>query len=575
MNDTSLHRTRAAARPVWPAPREWVVAGAILAFACYVAHFLYVRRFGLYEDDYIYTLGCFDWSLGHWWGEAVKAIVHPVQGRPLNHLVRRTLNFVLLRGDTLLYAHLASWVMLSVNASLLYALARRHLGALAALAAALLYLLYPADASRQILMHQSDLLFGTMLCLGGLLAFSSERTLLGWFFGLCCLLNYESFYLPLIVGPLLAGGFSLRRDWKRLLRHAAAFAAVAAAVVIVRGMLGDDRARGLAGGGAESAALRGLAALVIGPLVSLRAGVVEPLRATLGAGSAAWLGGLAVALGVAGGLAWAGRAGRREPGTGGGRTLQVAVAGALAWPASYGLCIRPDNFPPTAVIGRLSGVHVAGSVGAALLAGALVEFLATRVSGRRARMALATAAAAAFGLMVVRGIRIQRDDYVTHWREQQRFWTRLVSLVPDLRDGEPVLLDIRGPAGVFPETPGFPRFGLVNYAPVTLHRIIRHPADWKVVPRVFCLYDGCPAYPQADGVLLKTPFWFWDGLWPVVQDGHFILLCERGGRLVRSDAPVDLAGRELHPRPLDPGVHTVAPNRLMRALYERQSHAGD
>lgn len=556
-------------RPGWPAPREWVVAGAILAFACYVAHFLYVRRFGLYEDDYIYTLGCFDWSLGHWWGEAVKAIVHPVQGRPLNHLVRRTLNFVLLRGDTLVYAHLASWVMLSVNASLLYALARRHLGALAALAAALVYLLYPADASRQILMHQSDLLFGTMLCLGGLLAFSSGRTLLGWFFGLCCLLNYESFYLPLIVGPLLAGGISLRRDWRRLLRHAAAFAVVAAAVVIVRGLLGDDRARGLAGGGAESAALRGLAALVIGPLVSLRAGVVEPLRATLGAGMAAWLGGLVAALGIAGGLSWAGGVGPRERGTGGGRSLQVAVAGALAWAASYALCIRPDNFPPTAVIGRLSGVHVAGSLGAALLAGALVEFLATRTSGRRARMVLATAAAAAFGLMVVRGIRIQRDEYVTHWREQQRFWTRLVSLVPDLRDGEPVLLDIRGPAGVFPETPGFPRFGLVNYAPVTLHRIIRHPADWKVVPRVFCLYDSCPAYPQPGGVLLKTPFWFWDGLWPVVRDGHFILLCERGGRLVRSDSPVELAGRKLHPRPLDPGVHTVAPNRLMRALYER------
>lgn len=566
MSDASIHRPREAARPSWPAAREWAAAGVVLAFACYVAHFLYVRRFGLYEDDYIYTLGCFDWSLGHWWGEAVKAIVHPVQGRPLNHLVRRTINFVLLRGDTLLYAHLASWAMLSVNASLLYALARRHLGVLAAYVAALLYVLYPADASRQILMHQSDLLFGTMLCLGGLLAFSGGRPLLGWFLGLCCLLNYESFYLPLIAGPLLSGGFSLRRDWKRLARHAAAFMAVAGAVVIVRGLLGDDRARGLAGGGAEAAALRGLEALAIGPLVSLRAAVVEPFRALPGAGVVAWLGGLAVALGVGGAFAWAGRRGPAAERSG---APQMAAAGAIAWAASYALCIRPDNFPPTAVIGRLSGVHVAGSIGAALLAGALVEMLAGRITARRMRFALAAAAAAALGLTAVRGIRIQRDEYVAHWREQQRFWTRVVSLVPDLRDGEPVLLDIRGPAGVFPETPGFPRFGLVNYAPVTLHRIIRHPADWTVVPRVFCLYDGVPAYPQAGGVLLKTPSWFWDGLWPVVRSGHFILLRERGGRLVRSDAAIELAGRDLRPRPLDPGVHTIAPNRLMRALYER------
>ncbi len=356
------------------------------------------------------------------------------------------------------------------------------------------------------------------------------------------------------------------------MRHALAFFGIAVAVVAARGLLGDDRAKDLAGGGAGAAAWRAIRALWLGPLASLRAGVVEPIRAMAVAAPADLLAGAVAALGIGAGLAWALRSGGAEDAVGGRRrraAVRVAAAGVLAWTAAYALCIRPDNFPPMIVLGRLSGVHVAGSVGAALLAGALIEGLGKRLHARGARMALVGILAAACGLMAVRGVRIQRTEYVAHWREQQRFWTKLVTLIPDLRDGEPVLLDIRGPRGVFPETPGFPRFGLVNYAPVTLHRIIRYPADWKTVPRVFCLYDGVPAYAQPDGVLLKTPEWFWTGLWPVVRDGHFISLRERRGRLVRSDAPIELAGKVLRPRPQDRGVETVEPNRLMRALFER------
>lgn len=535
---------------------------ACLALACWVAHFLFAGRMGLYEDDYIYTLGCFDWSWRQVWDEVVRAFTDPVQGRPLNHAFRRALNFVTLRGDTLAWGHSASWALLTANAYLLTRLVRRHTGAAAALMAGLIYLLYPADCSRQILMHQSDLLFGALLCLLGLTAFAAGRNRLGWVAGLCCLLNYESFYLPLLVGPLLA--WENTGGSRRVLRHLLCFALLAGAVAGMRMLVGDTRISGL-GAEPDAVILRSLKSLVVGPWSSLKAMLLTPLDALTGAERNEWLG-IVATLGLVSLSLFlltrkaGGKVPVRQPGA-------LALAGLIAWGASYALCIRPDNFPPVTLIGRLSGVHAAGAIGCAMLAGAALELALARWQAARRRLALLGLCTLLLALFAGHGVQIQRDEYVRHWEAQGRFWRQVLPLVADLREGEPVLLDTDGPEQAFPITPGFPRFGLVNYSPVVLHRVVDYPGEWKAVPRVFGLWEGCEVSESKDALILRTPPWFWDGLWPEVREGAFIYLRARGDTLERVTGPVTIAGKTLNARGQEEGVERMKPNRRFRMLF--------
>jgi hypothetical protein len=558
--------------------RETVVAATCFAAVAAMAHFFYFRHMGLYEDDYIYTLGCFDWGWARWWDELTRAFTEPVQGRPLNHAFRRSLNFLTLHGDTLVLSQAASWAMLVINATLLFRLVRRYAGATAALAAGLLYLLYPADTSRQILMHQSDLLLGAMLCLLGLHAFAAGRPWLGWLFGLACLLNYESFFLPLVVGPLLAQETDAEKEnpglkqqltekpWLRWAAHLTWFGLLAAAVLGARALLGEQRAASL-GEGAGSTLMKSAQAVVLGPWISLKALFLRPAE-FIGTTSLLHRMLALLALLVMSSLLFisernASRSGLRRPPTG-----RLALAGLLAWAAGYALCIRPDNSPPTILIGRLTGMHVAGSIGCALLAGAVLEAALARLSDIRARLTLIGGVAVLLALMVGFGLNVQRNEYARHWKEQGRFWRELMPLVSDLREGEPVIVDCDGPAGAFPETDGFPRFGMVNYCPAVLHRVADYPEGWKSKPRVYGLWKGCPHEDKGETRVLKTPSWFWDGLWPIVKDEGFVFIRAKGEHLERVGGPVDILGRQFQARKPDRELKAqVSANARFRALF--------
>lgn len=542
-----------------------------LCFALFgaIAHFFYCRHMGLYEDDYIYTLGCYDWGWAKWWDEALRAISEPVQGRPLNHLFRRTLNFITLRGDTLLYAQMASWLLLSLNATLLYKLARQHLGAVAALLGGLAYLLYPADSSRQILMHQSDLLFGATLCLLGLHAFARGKPWLGWFCGLCCLLNYESFFLPLAVAPLIPTQdtqTTARKawSWKRLILHGSIFVGLALTVVFVRALLGESRAGGL-GAGVGASAAKSLQALWQGPASCLGAFGNAFLHALQLKGMGLALVALSFIL-CAGALLYAKTLGSRkqESANPAGR---LALVGLLAWSLSYALCIRPDNSPPITTLGRLSGVHVAGSIGFALLVAALSELIWGRIKTRARLLTTAAVLSALVGILVGHGLWVQEKEYVRNWDQQGKFWREIMPLIADLRDNEPVLVDLEKAEALLPHTAGFHRFATVNYAPVVLHRVSDFPANWKLKPRVFGLWKQCKTEQRGELLQLRTPEWFWEGLWPELKSGHFVYLRARGQHWERVAGKVDILGYVLEARAQDDGVHTIKPNKRFQQLY--------
>ena len=67
----------------------------------FVADYLYFNRFGVYEDDYLFTLIPANWNLTHLYANAVYAIQHWPQGRPGWWLINPALTWLCARTGSL------------------------------------------------------------------------------------------------------------------------------------------------------------------------------------------------------------------------------------------------------------------------------------------------------------------------------------------------------------------------------------------------------------------------------------------------------------------------------------------
>ena len=534
-----------------------------------IAHFLLFPQFGLYEDDYIYTLPAFNLG-GHEWATGVRdAILHPIQARPLNHAVRRTLFALTLQGNSLDLSYLASWALITTNAFLLYRFLGRRLSPAAGSVAALLYLLHPADNARQIIMHQTDIHFGTLLLLGSLNLFAARRPIAAWLIGGASLINYESFYLPMLLVPFLLSPAPFR-EWRRTAGHAALWLTLIVGVAGIRYALGEDRTTAAAEN--PHVILSKIAqAMVIGPGTSLRLLLQRPVDALLHlspllAAAGAVVGAFSHYLLEPGRLAPQGTA-RKES-----APVWMIVGGLAGLVFSYLFAFRPGSYPPILSIGRLTAQHVPGILCTSIAAGAAFHWAgaAWRVPSLRVtRIGLAVT----FGLMGAFALQIQLTEYVAHWTKQRDFWHQIFAQSGDAADGDVILVDVEGSSDVIPITPGFPRFGSVNYPPQALRYFADIPPEWKHPPRVYGLWADTPIEAIASGIALKTPPYFGPSDQPVLENGRFIFFAARDGRLKRIIDPVDIRGHRLTPKPYPSSIEAkvLKPSRLFQGLVEPAS----
>jgi hypothetical protein len=289
--------------------------------------------------------------------------------------------------------------------------------------------------------------------------------------------------------------------------------------------------------------------------------VLRPLDAFLHAAPYAWMLGLGVAI-LSTWLIT--RRGASTPTAGvhpANSSLGWVAAGAvLAWLISYLLSFREGYYPPIVSIGRLTGIHAPATFGAAMFAGVLAEF-AGRLRLHSLRTALALIFGGLIGYAAAFGIEVQRSEYAAHWTKQVAFYRNMIELVGDLREGEVIVLDGESDASVLPITPGFPRFGTVNYTPLALTKYITWPATWRTAPRIAVLWNECPVLPVGQGLALSTPPWLYQPVAsatdlpkdiPVARDGNFIYLTAVDGVLRRIAGPVNIRGHVLKARPPAP-----------------------
>jgi hypothetical protein len=152
------------------------------------------------------------------------------------------------------------------------------------------------------------------------------------------------------------------------------------------------------------------------------------------------------------------------------RLLAGLALTGLAYPLTF-------TIRAYAISGRDSRVHLAAAFGAALVFGCAWQLVAGAVRRPNVRRAFRAAVSGLLALLVGFGIVVQKD-YARAWELQQRFWTSLLEVVPDLEEGTVALVD---PAGLADT-----RYIDANTwnLPVILPLLFEFPADWSRVPAV-------------------------------------------------------------------------------------------
>jgi hypothetical protein len=563
--------SRASAAP-WPLPRagSTVMCLVVVGVTTFLAHYSLARGFGLYEDDY--------WAVAPYLAQQpadllpllVDCFTTWPQGRPLNHFLPPMLAVLGAGLGGLQGAYVLAAAWLTLNAMLVFLIVRRLLSPAAGLAAALAYVLFPADSTKILLIHASEhqgamtlLLLGVWLWLRGGPARAASYPVAA-----AALLAFEAAFLPFLVVPLL-GAADRRRSVRAWMGHGAACALLLGLDVALRLAQGESRMVEAAGRSGQTL-WRAFSSLGIGPWTSgsvLLASIPEGWRGAVPHGvlSAALFAGVLslalVALGGASPPAPAGPEGeaRPRPGRAGAdgalSWMAVLVAGLFAWAGSYALTLI--NYPPTLTIGRLTSIHIAAAWGVALALGALFE--GARRRARRSASAVLVVVLASW-LLYQHGIQRQ---FAEAWRLQGRFWKQVLSLVPEARDGWTVLVQgrpVEGPPAI-----------LVNsWADILVYRALVPAEDGPPVDFGHLGHLGDQLRFQRRGDQVEWRPEFWRGIAVPIDPDRLALLRDEGGILTRVEVIETAAGplRARAPIP-PPGPGLPGPGPVGQVMFGR------
>ncbi len=526
-------RTRALRWGVALSRHEGALALLGSALLAWTAQFHHLADFGFYEDDYFFISNAMGQDPSYLL-QRLRVFVTLPQGRPFGFFLPDLLSFVGDKLGGLIAIYLLGFVIVTLNTFLCYRLLRVRVPAAAALFGAAMFCLFPADTTKILLTHDFQLQPALTFALLAAVAYAYDRKILAYIVAAGALLAYESGFLALFALPLL-----LRR-WDRslvreLARHVLLLSSIVVLAVLARFVVGEVRATQSVGSVADILP-RLVGSLVLGPARSLAATVYQPLRMV-----AVWdLEALALALFaliVFGALCWRVRytvVRWRE-------VLEVGAAGLVMLVLGYALAFT--HFPPNAIVGRGTSVHLGATLGMAVLAAAVAWGLLS-VRPRVGAAILGVYLALAVGYYVT----IERD-FVRSWQLQRAFWQQVAACCSDLQDGTVLLFEL---------DPNIPTTFIFTNSwadALVLRETFRFPESWQNPPRLFSLTEW-QSRIVSDGQQLQwwVPGASWDEHWEELPQDNVIVLRQGPGGLQRLTGSVEVAGQTLRLKAAQPAV---------------------
>jgi hypothetical protein len=342
--------------------------------------------------------------------------------------------------------------------------------------------------------------------------------------------------------------------------HIIVFFAIAGSCLLLRRVFGDERAALVLGGTGEFA-FKVAAACAIGFFVTFRAALVDSWTNALHflhwqyillscLGGAMVFGVLVSAMSeIPSGIV------KRAGG--------LILAGLVGVAFAHVLCFRAEYFPPIAVLGRLSALHLGAAIPWSMFVAGLF-FLALKMFSRL-RFGLAAAAAAVFTIWIMYGIVFQDQGMAKSWSQQKQVWTRFINISGKLRDNDLLVIDMKDA----PSALGFSMAGFLNSrSQAGLAAFVRFPKAWKTPPRIVGYSPDLASQRGPGQVALKTIAWAPPDQSAILTNGSFYFFRWVGNELVPVETPIELAGVMLTPRRIDlTPLRTFPPTRVCKVIF--------
>lgn len=420
--------------------QKYYIIFILIGLAVLFGHFLYMQRFGFYEDDYWATVPFLGKPLSSIFVVLLDAFRQWPQGRPLNHSLPQ-IQAILgmhLGGITGIYA--IGYLGLAVNCCLCFAVLQRFFPPRAAIVGTLAYVFFPADTTKEFLVHTAHVQGGMFFFfLGAFLWIKGGKWRLSSYgVATLSLLSYETTFLPFLTLPLFTGS-SFRGTWRHLLRHLAGCSAFVAVYAVIRITRGETRTVD-----AIHAPLTTLAhifsSLYLGPWTSARRCLVAPLEGLERFDPVAII--CAVLLAALVLLAFSHQPPLHESSDnlkqGRPPSVYFLACAAITWSACYALTLT--NYPPTQTLGRMTSTHTAAAWGASLFAAAGTCWLTDPL-----RPGFLRKLSSVIGIIYLSGslsfCQWVQKEYVRSWELQKNFWRQVVQLCPEVGPGWSIIVN--------------------------------------------------------------------------------------------------------------------------------------
>ena len=524
---------------------------ALLAVVVYVAHYLNLLHFGLYEDDYYYIGPNSNWA--NVLVELKAAMLTWPQGRPIGFALPPLLAFAGASAGGLPAIYLIGFLIISLNTGLFYALLRRVGTETLAVGGALAYCLYPADTTHILLTHAFQLQTALTFWLIGAHLYLSGRGLLAYVAAAASLLTYETPFLVFLALPLLgrSTGRALLREG---FRNTVILAGITALVVLVRLKLGEERLGGISQQDLPEIAVNIAKSMVMGPIVSLQQLAFAPLRAQL-----YWSFQLTLICAVPlAAMLWLWRRADRDavPDAPASRlpTARLYLAGGVMLGLAYLLSFT--HYPPVEIFGRGTSVHLASALGGSLVFGCLCSQVLA--FAKRFRLGGVAMVGLSLYLALIVGYRLLiQADFARAWQNQREFWTSAIELLPDITDDTVIFLVDRD----LPQTTFILAHSWAD--PVVLRQVFAFPSHWLNPPRLFvvpedwsrglAIVDLGSSSGLGKHLEWMVPEATWESHLEVLPDSNLVLLEMEGGKLVRRQGSLNIGGVQFRLRPVASG----------------------
>jgi len=543
---------------------------ALLVMTFWIVRYWYSGEFGLYEDDLTHLPTAATMSLH----EVFQFAFNPDriinlygQGHPLHYTFIYLFTNIGWRIGDLQGVYWLGFTIEALNICLFYSLLKRvhskPLGVLGGLA----YAIFSADTTQAYLTFSLGIHTSITLFMLASHAYLSGLTWLTYPLAALMLLTYESAYTVFFAFPLIITRPE-RRSLREIARHVLVLGMILAGLIAWRFIVGDNRVSDL---GITAGILTPIVHMLQGPVVSLGTFLYRPIQTIQGIDLDVF------AVLLSGFVLWLIIVKRMDLQTPGSMSDSISSLKPLLqtsmslmkrffsmWQSlhiemknlvrisSSGLIMLVLAYPLTftvrayAISGRDTRVHSTGVIGAAVLIGAVLLLILWIAKIYQKEVWAGIALGVWFGLMAGYGMVIQRD-YRVAWRYQQDFWSELVHLLPDVGEGDAILVD----PGALIDT----RQIGANYwnLPVVLEQLYRFPAEWDKPTWVYRLAEGWEGDILSEdkkfilnAVTAYTP----PSTYADVDPNHIILISTEGGRLTRFGGPITIGDHVVDIKPL-------------------------